>query len=99
MDPGCMCTLFLECLVFIQFSICTSPCVAQVCPHQFALLRFCLQVVHFPTFPQYIRDDRSHVRLHFCYITTCSRRPAPVHAQTWQKVMNLPLIVHIDSEF
>lgn len=77
----------------------TSPCVdPEVCPHQFALLRLCLQVVHFPAFPQYIRDDRGHVRLHFCYIATRSRRPAPVHPQTWQKVMNLPPIVDIDSE-
>lgn len=82
-------------LYLSSFSLCTSPCVD---PHQFAFLRLCFQVGHFPTFPQYIRDHRSHVRLHFCYIATRSRRPAPVHARTWQKVMNLPLIVDSDSE-
>lgn len=92
MDPGAFCSWNV---LYLSSFPCVDP---EVCPHQFALLCLCLQVVHFPTFPQYVRDDRSHIRLHFCYIATRSRRPAPVHAQTWQRVMNLPLIVDIDSE-
>lgn len=89
MDPGCRCILLVECLLSV---------LVRVGPHQFALQRLCLQVVHFSAFPQHIRDDESHVRLHSCYITTRSRRPAPVHAQTWHKVVNLPLLGDIDSE-